>query len=141
MVILYHLPNKNKSFLVISLLIWLCFISLACLYVFGAVVTVVSTALHSLTLVCQHLLHATLFPWGEIREIKVNKKFWNYFLLCSFSCWFDLIFDLCYACKLWLWCCKGCVPVQSVKMGVAATHRTVLEITGTCAPAQAIPTA
>ena len=52
-----------------------------------------------------------------------------------------LVFDLCYACKLWLWCCKGSVPVRSVKMGVAATNRTVIERISTCAPAQAIPAA
>ena len=84
MMVLCHLPNKNKTFLVISLLFWLCFVSFACLYVFSAVVTVVSTALHSLALVCLHLLHGTLFPWGEIKKIKAKKKFWHYFFVVEF---------------------------------------------------------
>ena len=36
------------------------------------------------------LLHGTFFPWGKIKEIKVNKTFWHYFLLWNFACWFDL---------------------------------------------------
>ena len=50
-------------------------------------------------------------------------------------------FFLCYAYKLWLWCCKGCVPVRSVKTGVAATYHAALERIGTRAPAQAISAA
>ena len=103
--ILYRLPNKNKTYLVISLLLWFCFISFACLCVFGAVVTVVSTALHSLALVCLNLLHGTLFPWGKIKEIKVDKKFWHYFLLWNFACWFDF--------------CLICLMLASCGCGVA----------------------
>ena len=51
--------------------------------------------------------------------------------------WF--VFVLCNACKLSLWCCKGCMPVQYVKAGLAATHSAVLESIGICAPTQAIP--
>ena len=82
--VLYGLPNKNKNFLLIYLIVWLCFVCFACLCVFCAVAPIVSTALHSLTLVCLHLLHGTLFPWGKIKDLKVNNKFWNYFLLCNF---------------------------------------------------------
>ena len=56
----------------------------------------------------------------------------------NFACWFDF-FDLRYACKLWLWCCKGCMPVRFVKMGVVATRHAELERIGACALAQAIP--
>ena len=64
-------PKKNNScnFLDYLALFSLLLISFS---VFGAVVTVVSTALHSPNLVCLHLLHGTLFPWGEIKEIEVN---------------------------------------------------------------------
>ena len=49
---------------------------LFCLFdVFCAVVPVISTALHSLALVCLHLLQGTLFPWGKIKDLKVNNKF------------------------------------------------------------------
>ena len=139
--VLYGLPNKNQNFLVISLIVWLCFVYFACLCVFCAVAPVVSTALHSLALVCLHLLHGTLFPWGKIKDLKVNNKFWHYFLLCNFCLLVWLVFDLCSACKLWLWCCKGCVPVRSVKTGVAATHRAALDRIGARAPTQAITAA
>ena len=49
-----------------------------------------------------------------------------------------IVFNLFSACKLWLWCCKGCVPMWSVKMGVVTTHFAALKRIGACAPTQAI---
>ena len=139
--VLYCLPNKNTNLLVIYLIVWICFVCFACLYVFCAVAPVVSTALHSLALVCLHLLHGNLFPRGKIKDLKVTHKFWHYFLLCNFCLLVCIVFDLCSACKLWLWCCKGCMPVRSVKMGVVATHRAALDRIGAHAPTQAITAA
>ena len=92
-VVLYRLENKTKKFLIIYLilLLWLLFSAFfAFLCMFCAVVPVISTDLHSTTLVCLHLLHSTRFPLGEIKEIKVNKNFKHIFLLWNFACWFDL---------------------------------------------------
>ena len=139
--VLYRLTNKNKIFLNFLCFFGFVFVCFACLCVFCAVAPVVSTALHSLALVCLHLLHGTLFPWGKITDLKVNNKFLHYFLLCNFCLLVLLVFDLCSACKLWLWCCKGCVPVRSVKTGVAATHRAALDRIGARAPTQAITSA
>ena len=56
---------------------------------------VISTALHSLTLVYLYLLHGTLFPWGKIKDIKLNNIFKHNFccgvLPASLTCFFFIL--------------------------------------------------
>ena len=98
-----------------------------------------SPVLLSNTLVCMYLLYSTLFPWGEINRIPLYKKFLAYSFCCRVLPAGLTFFVLCYACKLWLWYCKGCMPMQSMNISVAATYHAAHKTTGACAPTKEIP--